>query len=458
MSKMILYPQNKHQVFQSFGVSGAWWAQTVGGWSETDEKSGIPKNERIARLLFDEKEGLGIKCYRYNLGGGSKQSGNGVYDNEQRRTESFDTDDYNYDWSRDANAVEMMKLAVKNGVDEVVVFVNSPPERMTINGKAHCDKPFRTNLAKENYYRFAKYCLDCVEHFIDEGIPVKYLSPVNEPVWKWTGGQEGCHYNPAQVWRLLRVFADEIDKRPKLKGLKLSAAENGDIRWFNKTYCRILLDDIKIRDKLDAVDTHSYFLTPNYTILKKTIGNRPAYLKRYKNYMDRHYPGVELKTSEWCDMRGGRDYSIKSALRQTRVIMEDLKLLDVTSWQYWIALSIYDYCDGLIYEFDNPRSYRLTKRYYAFGNFSKFIRPGSRRIEVSTGTDLSSVAFEKDEKYTVVVMNRGKNETELTLPCEKATAYITDESRDLEETQTGSVFTMPRKSVVTFIIDKESKQ
>ena len=153
MAQMILYPNNKHQVFSSFGVSGAWWAQEVGGWSETDEKSGIPKNERIAQLLFDEKEGLGIKCYRYNLGGGSKFSGNGRYDNEQRKTESFDTDDYNYDWSRDKNAVEMMKLAVKHGADEVIVFVNSPPERFTKNGKAHCDRPFMTNLSKENYYK-----------------------------------------------------------------------------------------------------------------------------------------------------------------------------------------------------------------------------------------------------------------------------------------------------------------
>jgi O-glycosyl hydrolase len=454
MAQMILYPNNKHQVFSTFGVSGAWWAQEVGGWNETDEKSGIPKNERIARLLFDEKEGLGIKCYRYNLGGGSKFSGNGRYDNEQRKTESFDTDDYNYDWSRDKNAVEMMKLAVKHGADEVIVFVNSPPERFTKNGKAHCDRPFMTNLSKENYYKFAKYCLDCVEHFIDEGIPVKYLSPVNEPVWKWTGGQEGCHYNPVQVWKLLRVFADEIDKRPKLKGLKLSAAENGDIRWFNKTYCRILLDDIKIRDKLDAIDTHSYFLTPNYTILKKTIGDRVAFLRRYKKYMDRHYPGFELKTSEWCDMRGGRDYSIKSALRQARVMLEDIKYLDVTSWQYWIALSIYDYCDGLIYEFDGPRSYRLTKRYYAFGNFSKFITPGSRRIDVSTGPLLESIAFERETDYAVIVLNRDKTEKRLTLPCEKAKAYITDEKRDLEETETEAEFTVPPKSVVTFVIEK----
>ena len=119
MAQMILYPNNKHQVFSTFGVSGAWWAQEVGGWNETDEKSGIPKNERIAQLLFDEKEGLGIKCYRYNLGGGSKFSGNGRYDNEQRKTESFDTDDYNYDWSRDKNAVEMMKLVREDSPAEL---------------------------------------------------------------------------------------------------------------------------------------------------------------------------------------------------------------------------------------------------------------------------------------------------------------------------------------------------
>ena len=43
MAEMILYPANKHQVFGSFGVSGAWWAQEIGGWDEEDEKSGMPK-------------------------------------------------------------------------------------------------------------------------------------------------------------------------------------------------------------------------------------------------------------------------------------------------------------------------------------------------------------------------------------------------------------------------------
>ena len=68
-----------------------------------------------------------------------------------------------------------------------------------------------------------------------------------------------------------------------------------------------------------------------------------------------------------------RDYGMDSALEQTKIMMEDLSILNVTSWQLWIAVSDVDYCDGLIYENDGPRTFELTKRYFAFGNFSKYI-------------------------------------------------------------------------------------
>ena len=454
MSNLVINPQSRHQTFDKFGASGAWWAQVVGGWDEIDEKSGMPKNERIAQLLFDKDEGIGIRIYRYNLGGGSAHSGNGDIPMQCRRTESFDISNIDYDWSRDKNAVNMMRLACKYGADEVLFLVNSPIERLTKNGKTHQDRAFQYNLSPDNYERFARYCLDCVEHFLGEGIPIKYLSPVNEPVWKWTGGQEGCHYRPTQVWNLFRVFCDEMDKRPALKNLMLSGAENGDIRYFNKTYCRLLLDDVKIRRRMDSVDTHSYFLTPDYAILKSTIGDRIAFMKRYKQFMDRHYPDVALKTSEWCHMKNGRDFGMKSALEQTKVMMEDMKYLDVTSWQLWIALSNVDYCDGLIYEFDEPRAFRMTKRYYAFGNFSKFIEPGMVRIDSDAGEEIDSVCFENDEKTVVVVSNRFKQVKKLDLPFEDAEIYLTSEKFDLEKQAYTKELFMPARSVATIVVKK----
>lgn len=433
-------------------MSGAWWAQVIGGWDEIDEESGLPKRERISQLLFDKEKGIGVRCYRYNLGGGSAQSGKGNIGETSRRAYSFDTDG-GYDWSRDENALWMLRQAIKDGAEEIIFFVNSPPERFTKNGKAHLDRAFRENLSPKNYRNFAVYCLDCVEHFRSLGIPVKYLSPVNEPVWKWTGGQEGCHYRPHSVRKLLRVFVDEMDSRPSLSDLKLSGAENGDIRWFNKTYCRIMLGDRKIRTRVDSVDTHSYFITPDIPVISHFIKNRLSFLRRYRKYVDRHFPGMPIKTSEWTHMQGGRDYGMDSALEQTKIIMEDLTYLDVTSWQLWIAVSNVDYCDGLIYENDEPRTFELTKRYYAFGNFSKFIENGSVCFDVDAGENLNAVGFEKDGRQVIVIANRNINEVKLELPANVSRIFVTSENHSLTQVVPEAEFSFPSKSVSTLIIE-----
>lgn len=456
MTEIKIDRNTKYQTIESFGVSGAWWAQNVGGWSEIDEESGIQKREKIAQLLFDKEEGIGITCYRYNLGSGSKSSGNGKYSEESRRAESFDTAG-GYDWSHDKNAVWMLHEAVRLGADDIVFFVNSPPESMTKNHKGHLDRPLSNNLAKKNYRCFADYCLDVTEHFVGDGIPVKYLSPVNEPVWIWTGGQEGCHYRPLQVCGVMKTFADELDKRPSLKGLKLSGAENGDVRWFNKTYCRIMLGTKEIRCKIDAVDTHSYCLKAPVPF----INNRVGYLRRYRKWMDRHFPGVPVKTSEWTHIQSGRDYGMPSALEQAKVMYEDLTILNVASWQNWIALSNVDYCDGLLYEFDDTRTFQLTKRYYAFGNFSKYVRPGSVRIKVSCGDEgINAAAFEKDDRVVLVLINTLGCSKDLTIPegYEINSFYVTDDSHSLDSMQTeaGGVV-LAGKSISTLIIERKVK-
>lgn len=456
MEQLLFDLHRTAQVVESFGVSGAWWAQEIGKWEETDEESGLSKRERIAELLFDKEKGIGVNCYRYNLGGGSMQSGKGNFSPECRRAESFDCGEGLYDWNRDKSALWVLRKAVEYGVGDIVFFVNSPPERFTRNGMAHGSKPFYSNLPKKNYAKFVTYCLDCVEHFRAEGIPVRYLSPVNEPVWKWTGGQEGCHYKPHQVKKLMRLFAEEMDRRPALADLRLSGAENGDIRWFNKTYCRIMLGDKKIRSRVDAIDTHSYCVGPDSGLLAPLIRDRLPFLKRYRRYLDRRFPDVPARTSEWTHMKGGRDYGMDSALEQTKIMMEDLTILNVTSWQLWIAVSNVDYCDGLIYEFDDTRTFALTKRYYAFGHFSKFIAPGSIRFHVDAGPRLQSVGFQKNGRQVIVLANRGETEEVLQLPASVREIYLTDETRALTPLPPAPVFSFPPKSVATLILNEES--
>ncbi len=455
---IIIDKTRTYQTFDGFGASGAWLSQVVGDWTHIDSDSGLPVRDRIAQLLYSREEGIGLRIYRYNIGAGSKHSDKGTYSQQPRRTESFDEGEGQYDWSRDAAAVYMMKKAVAEGAEEVIFFVNSPIERLTKNGMAHSSEHsfFRENLSRKNYKAFADYCLDVSAHFIAEGVPIKYLSPVNEPLWVWNGGQEGCHYSPESVRKVFHVFANEMDKRDDIGDLKLAGAEYGDLRYFNKTYTRQLLKDSNVRKYLDSVDVHSYCTQLPLPVISRFINNRVGFVRRFRKWMDRHYPDVPVKISEWTHMQGGRDNGMTSALEMAKIIYEDISILHVTSWQHWIAVSEVDYCDGLIYVNLDDKTFETTKRLYATGNFSKYIPCGSKLIySRCEDEELQVLSFNGEGQTVVIVINQANKEKEISIDTsgKDAKMYVTDVFYDLERkdiTNPGKIQISPR-SVNTVI-------
>lgn len=442
--------EKAYQTFEGIGASGAWWAQIVGAWDNKDE-NGEEMRNAISRLLYSKTDGIGMTIYRYNIGGGSAHSGNGEYSDFARRTESFDNGQGKYDFTRDRNAVYMMKRAVSDGADEVILFVNSPIERLTKNNRAHLKKShaFRTNLSRKNYLPFAEYCLDVTEHFVKDGVPVKYLSPINEPFWIWTGGQEGCHYSPRQAGKVMRCFARAMKERKNLEKVKLSGLENGDIRWFNKSYTRNLLKYPEVKERIDSVDIHSYFLYQPLPF----FNDRIKFLKRYRKWMDKHYPHIPVKMSEWTHMVGGKNPGMDSALETVRVMIEDFTLLGVTSWQHWIACSHYDYHDGLIYLDLENKTYEKPKRLYVTGNFSKYIPVGARRVDaLCDDREAKVIAFEKDGRTILITANFSKEEKQYVLPCD-CLASVTDKDNNLTERHAdkGETFILSPESVTTFV-------
>ncbi|MDR2753856.1 MAG: hypothetical protein LBB50_06070 [Oscillospiraceae bacterium] len=437
-------PSVAYQTIEGFGASGAWWAQLVGGWPNSTRRD-------ILRLLYDKESGLGMRTYRYNLGGGSKESGKGCYPNHLRRASSFLREDGNYDWSRDAEAVWCMREAVRLGAEEVIFFVNSPPERWTIAGQAQSKIPFRANLKRRHEQDFVNYVLDVTEHFLAEEIPVKFVSPINEPFGPWIEktGQEGCHYHPAGVRRLMRRFAEEMKKRPALQNVLLAGAENNDLRLMNKTYTRAVMDDPAIRARLDGIDVHGYVFKPLEFLANGKVK------QRFRGYMDKHYPGVPVRMTEWTHMQSGRDYGMGSALEQAKIMWEDLSILRAVSWQCWIAVSEVDFCDGLLYIDEQARTFDIPKRYYAFGNFSKFVLRDAQRVGLSHNhPQLQALAFQSKEQTVAVLMNPTEQAIALSLGQAGAGAlFVTDESKNLaHENVDLSEFTISPRSVNTLVI------
>jgi O-glycosyl hydrolase len=429
------------QTIEGFGASGAWWAQDVGGWEPE-------KLDEIIRLLFDTDTGIGLSIYRYNIGGGD---GINIQD-AWRRTETFEIAEGLYDWSKDTNAVKVLQAVHEAGVEDFVAFVNSPPARMTISGSTTGNKDGNSNLSPAMYTQFAQYLIDVVRHLQNDlGIPIHWISPVNEPQWNWSNnnGQEGCHYTPAEVVGVTKALIHAIQQNNL--DIKVSVFESGE--WKNsEDYITALLNDVELRSYLGPISIHSYWSTPEDKA-------------KLQQFVESHYPGTSIWMSEWIEMKDGRDTGMDSALVLANTLHDDLTIGNVSSWQYWIAVSKYNYRDGLIYVNTLDHKITQTKRLWALGNYSRFIRPGFVRVgATSSDNKLRVTAFRAPDssKWVLVVINNSSQPITAQLSfgpgllIHHTAIYETSESNDLELVNLVAerdTYQFSPSSVTTLVID-----
>ncbi|MCH5199146.1 MAG: glycoside hydrolase family 30 protein [Oscillospiraceae bacterium] len=374
---IIANPLKTYQTVTGFGTSACWWSQDVGASENAEE---------VARLLYSD-DGLALNIYRYNVGAGEKENPNSRIAGN-RATESFyfynkESGEYEYDFSRDAAAQKVLDLSMSYGnIDTIVLFANSPHYSMTVTGQATGGyEEYFSNLPPENYEAFADYMLTIAEHFIDEGYPVKYISPINEPQWSWGGdwvGQEGCHFETDEIVALMKVFALKI----KESGLdvKLMAPESGEVSDVTLNWFDLLASDPDIAEVLGSLAYHSYW----------TDGN--AHNKYYfgQSLAQKNYP-CTVDMTEWCELPLGHDITdFGGAMREASVISQDLLLSGANSWSAWSGVNNYSvdknglkWSDGLLAMNDNASEINVCERYYALAHFSKFIPAGSVRIGAS---------------------------------------------------------------------------
>ncbi|MCR5040942.1 MAG: hypothetical protein K6C36_02440 [Clostridia bacterium] len=431
-----------YQTIESFGTSSAWWAQTI-----DDEATA----RRIARLLYDPETGLGLTTYRYNIGGGSADDPAERIDSASRKTESFlvfdpDSGESRYDFTRDANAVRMMKLAVEYGAKNVVLFCNSPHYSMTVSGHASGGLEANvSNLPKENYQAFVDYVLTIADHFLAEGIPVTEISPINEPQWSWGGdwvGQEGCHYTAEECAELLELFAVTMSSRGC--PYKLACPESGQLTEEYDAYIDEAFSREAVSSAADHIHAHSYWMDRN-------VEGKAAFAAK----MAEKYPDKKFVMSEWCELPLRLDSTtIDSGIYMAKTMIEDLNVLNAVSWQSWTAVN----GDGLM-ELDGE-TLTMYKRYYAFRQFSAFITPGMTRCDALVSSPLlQSTAFLDDEKTVIVLVNDSETAVNARLlGCYRTQqTYITDAASDCALIYSGaksSRINVPGMSIMTLVLGK----
>jgi O-glycosyl hydrolase len=469
------------QKMQTFGASDCWVCQHVGNWPDS-------KRNAIADLLFkttlDENnnpEGIGLSMWRFNIGAGSVRQNN--ITDEWRKSDTFLSMDYSsYDWWRCPGQRWFLQAAKQRGVEHFLAFCNSPPINMTKNGKAFCDSGSgSTNLASDKFDDFAVHLATIMEHFHnEEGITFTYLSPFNEPQYDWEGtGQEGCRYSNEDIKDEVNQVYPEMQSR----GLstELMIAEAGQIEYlygwgsYEGDQIDLFFDtgsSLYMGNKLsNQINSHSYWTdTPSRGLVpeRQTLRNKLN-----------QYPGLEYHQSEYChlnDWGSPRDLGMGPALQMARVMHFDLTIAEAVSWEWWLGVSCYNWNDGLVYvdKNKNDGSYYESKSLWVMGNFSRFIRPGMYRVNLSRsdsptpeGTQeslmISAYKNVEDGRVVVVFVNWATRDYIIDLDCinlgQNVTInswipYVTDVDDDLTAyvnvPTTGNIL-IPSRSLVTLV-------
>jgi len=429
------------QTILGFGASGCWWAQDIGAWPEA-------KRREIMRLLYDKQTGLGMTIYRHNLGADTKRDTGMGYPN--RRVESMlDTKTGRYDWSRDANSRRILRDAVDAGASEVILFVNSPPVSMTKNGRGYGDKidgKNTSNLAPARYADFAACLGEITEHFLRvDKLPVTVLSPLNEPEWDWSKPrQEGCFNTPAETAAILKATLDEIRRRAL--PVRVEGPEGGS--WKSTIpYFEAILAIPELRAGMTDFAVHSYW-------------SDNTQREKFSAWAAKNLPDARIHMTEWCEMKQGAASGMDSALVMARTIIDDFTISRAATWQYWVALNAADFHAGLIYYKNNTREYTITKRYWVYGQFTRYLEKGSIVLPLKSSDKQTPAMAARlpDGRVAVVCANLSNSNKNLDIkfPAEETwrqqKRIITDDTRDNAATPAGAA--LPPRSVITIIFQK----
>jgi len=193
----VVNTNQEKQTIHSFGASDCWGIKFIGkNWP-------LAKRNQIADLLFSKDvdgngnpKGIGLSMWRINVGAGSFEQGEASnISSEWRREECFQNADGSYNWDKQAGNRWFANAAKVRGVNNLLLFSIAVPVHLSKNGLAtgspDASELGKINLQPDKFSAYAAFLADVAQFYTKSGMPVNYISPVNETNWNWITGAKG---------------------------------------------------------------------------------------------------------------------------------------------------------------------------------------------------------------------------------------------------------------------------
>ena len=367
--------------------------------AETFAKLPKDKQQEILDAYFDPRKGIGYSFARTNIHSCDFSSGSYTYVFEgDKELRSFSV-------AHDRQfRIPFIKRAMAAAGGRLTLFASpwSPPAFMKDNN----DMLHGGKLKSEFHQSWADYYAKFIKAYQAEGIPVWGITVQNEPMatQKW----ESCIFTAEDERDFLKNYLGPTLRREGLGDKKILAWDHNRDLIYQRA--ETILNDPEAAKYVWGIGYHWY---------EPWSGGDPMYDN--VRLVHETFPDKHLVFTEGCndafDMQRINDWKLGE--HYGRSMINDFNN-GTAAWTDWNVLldetggpnHVGNFCFAPVHADTKTGRLIYTNSFYYIGHFSKFIRPGAKRIASSPSRSalLSTAFVNADGKVSVVVMNSGEKE------------------------------------------------
>ena len=388
-------------VFEGWGTSLCWWANRV-GYSDS-------LAQKCADTFYGD-DGLRLNIARFNIGGGDDPTHNHITrtDSNMPGYTKYQNGQVTYDWNADSNQRNVLRRCIEAAGDDMIVemFSNSPPYWMCKSGCSTGNRNAGQNNLKDDCYDdFAEYLAEVCKHYQNDwGIKVQSVEAMNEPYTNYWGAfspkQEGCHFDTGQSES---TIITELQKSMAKRGM-----QDVIICGTDETAIDVQIDAYKAlssdaKRAISRIDTHTYW------------GSKRTELKNLALAEGKNLWMSEVDGNGTAGQNAG---AMAPGLWLSERITADCNGLNASAWILWQVIDKHVCAAGYLGKKDSgmvdmtkgfwgtavadhdQNKIVLSKKYYCFGQYTRYIRPGMTMLNCSGNT---MAAYDKEKGQLVIV-------------------------------------------------------
>ncbi|MDZ7309722.1 MAG: glycosyl hydrolase [candidate division KSB1 bacterium] len=385
---------DKDKTFQTLvGIGGA----LTDASAETFYKLPVKQQQEILTAFFDKEKGNGFSLCRTNIHSCDFSSASYTY-----AEVPGDTGLKHFSIAPDLKyKIPFIKAAFAKAGNDLKLFASpwSPPAWMkTNNDMLHGGK-----LRPEYNQTWANYFVRFVKEFEKAGVPVWGLTVQNEPMAVQTW--ESCIFTAAEERDFVKYHLGPALERAGLSRLKLMIWDHN--RGIMYQRAKVVYDD-PVASKYVWGTAFHWYVGDHFDNVRLVHDAYPDKELVFTEGTEANFDANKVKDWQWGEFFG------KSII------------MDLNNWASgWVAWNVIlderggpnhvgNFCMAPI--ICNTKTGELTymNSFYYLGHFSKFLRPGAKRIICSSNHDdlLATAFLNPDGKIAVVVMNQTEKDIE----------------------------------------------